>query len=147
MDSRIDIIKGVHPSKFIERELKKQNISLNTLARGTDVPFQKISAIIAGEYSPTTEEFSKIENMLKLENGSLSVLQHYYDIEQAENLRLANLYPTPPRIRKSLFWDADFGMINWGKYKETVIKRVLERGSEEELKEINRFYGISLAKK
>lgn len=147
MDSRIDIIKGIHPSKFIERELKKQNISLGSLAKGTHIPFQKISAIIAGEYSPTTEEFSKIENMLKLENGSLSVLQHYYDIEQAENLRLANLYPTPPRIRKSLFWDADFDMINWGKYKETVIKRVLERGSKEELKEINRFYGISLAKK
>lgn len=84
MDSRIDIIKGVHPSKFIERELNKQNISLDTLAKGTDIPFQKISAIIAGEYNPTTEEFSKIEDVLKLENGFLSVLQHYSDIEQSE---------------------------------------------------------------
>lgn len=31
MDNRIDIIKGVHPSKFIERELKKQNVGYPNL--------------------------------------------------------------------------------------------------------------------
>lgn len=126
----------------IERELKKQNISLNTLAKGTDSPFQKIKAIIAGEYNPTTEEFSKIENILKLENGFLAVLQYYYDIGQAEDQRLASLYPIPPRIRKFLFWDVDFEKINWGKYKRTVIKRVLEKGSKEEIMEIKRYYNM-----
>lgn len=35
MDSRIDILKGIHPSKFIERELEMQNISLDILAKAT----------------------------------------------------------------------------------------------------------------
>jgi hypothetical protein len=37
MDSRIDIIKGVHPGKFIERELKKKNFSQRALAKGTGI--------------------------------------------------------------------------------------------------------------
>jgi len=37
----------------------------------------------------------------------------------------------------------DFDKINWGKYKEAVIKRVLERGSKEEINEIKRFYNLS----
>lgn len=142
MNSRIDIIKGVHPSKYIERELKKQNISLDTLAKETGIPDQKIDAIIAETYNPTAEEFLRIESVLKLKNGFLAILQQYYDIRQAEDQRLDNLYPTPPRIRKSLFWDADFDKMNWGKYKEAVVKRVLERGSEEEIEEIKRYYNM-----
>ena len=48
MDNRIDIIKGIHPGKFIERELKKKNITQRVLAEDTDIPYQTINAIIAG---------------------------------------------------------------------------------------------------
>lgn len=40
MDSRIDIIKGIHPGTFIERELKKNNLTQHALAEKTNFPYQ-----------------------------------------------------------------------------------------------------------
>lgn len=79
MDSRIDIIKGIHPGKFIERELKKKNLTQRALAEETGIPYQTINAIIAGRRNLTTEQALKIDSSLNLEEGFLAILQtHYY---------------------------------------------------------------------
>lgn len=143
MNSRIDIIKGIHPGKFIERELKKKNLTQRALAMETGIPYQTINAIIAGRRSLTTEQALKIDSSLNLEEGFLAILQTHYDIKQYREKELANLYAGHPHIRRILFWDTDFDKINWGRYKEAVIKRVLERGSKEEINEIKRFYNLS----
>ena len=80
---------------------------------------------------------------MNLEEGFFAILQAYYDIKQYREKELANLYTGSPRIRRILFWDTDFDKINWGKYKDAVIKRVLERGSKEEINEIQNFYNLS----
>lgn len=143
MDNRIDIIKGIHPGKFIERELKKKNLTQRTLAEGTGIPYQTINAIIAGRRNLTTEQALKLDALLNLEEGFLAILQTHYEIKKYKEEELANLYTGHPHIRRILFWDTDFEKINWGKYKEAVIKRVLERGSKEEIDEIKRFYNLS----
>ncbi|MDR1882411.1 MAG: helix-turn-helix domain-containing protein [Prevotella sp.] len=143
MDSRIDIIKGIHPGKFIGRELKKQNSTRRVLAEETGIPYQTINAIIAGRRNLTTGQALKIDSLLNLEEGFLAILQTYYDIKQYREKELANLYTGCPRIRRILFWDTDFDKINWGKYKATVIKRIFERGNKEEMDEIKRFYNLS----
>lgn len=143
MDSRIDIIKGIHPGKFIERELKKRNLTQRFLADATGIPYQTINAIIGGRRNLTTEQTIKIDAVLNLEEGFLAILQAYYDIKQYREKELANLYTGNPHVRRILFWDTDFDKINWGKYKEAVIKRVLERGSKEEINEIQKFYNLS----
>lgn len=143
MDSRIDIIKGIHPGKFIERELRKENLTQRSLAERTGIPYQTINAIIAGRRNLTTEQAVKIDSVLNLEEGFFAILQAYYDIKQYREKEFANLYTGSPRIRRILFWDTDFDKINWGKYKDAVIKRVLERGSKEEINEIQNFYNLS----
>lgn len=143
MDRRIDIIKGIHPGKFIERDLKNKEITQRYLAEETHIPYQTINAIIAGRRNLTTGQALALESLLGYEEGFLSILQSFYDIKQYKDKKLAELYPRSPRIRKILFWDTDFDKINWGKSKKAVIQRVLERGSEEEIGEIKRFYGIS----
>lgn len=75
--------------------------------------------------------------------GFFAILQTHYDIKLCKDRELAGLYTKAPRIRKSIFWDVDFSKINWGKYKDTVVKRVLERGSKEEIEEIARYYSIN----
>lgn len=50
-----------------------------------------------------------------------------------------------PAIRRMLFWDVDFDKIQWGRSKEYVIERVMERGDETEKQEIARFYGMDRA--
>lgn len=143
MDRRIDIIKGIHPGKFIERDLKNKEITQRYLAEETHIPYQTINAIIAGRRNLTTGQALALESLLGYEEGFLSILQSFYDIKQYKDKKLADLYPGSPRIRKILFWDTDFDKINWGKSKKAVIQRVLERGSNEEIDEIKRFYGIS----
>ena len=144
MKSRIDIIKGVHPGKLIERELKKENLTQRTLADETGIPYQTINAIISGKRNLTTEQALKIDHSLKYEEGFLAILQTYYNIEQYKAKSLADQYKGAPSIRKSLFWDTDFDEINWGKYKKAVIQRVLERGNADEINEIKRLYSLSI---
>lgn len=143
MYSRIDIIKGIHPGKFIERELKKKNFTQRALAEETGIPYQTINAIITGRRNLTTEQALKIDSSLNLEEGFLAILQTHYYIKQYREKELANLFPGHPHIRRILFWDTDFDKINWGKSKYAVIKRVLERGNKEEINEIARFYNLS----
>lgn len=143
MDNRIKIIKGLHPGKLIERDLKKKRITQRCLAEETGIPYQTINAIITGKRNLTTGQALDIEKALGYEEGFLKILQSYHDIKQYKNKSYANLYPIAPKIRKNLFWDTDFNTINWGKHKQAVIKRVLERGSKEEIDEIKKFYRLS----
>ncbi len=143
MDSRIDIIKGIHPGKIIERDLNKKNITQRSLADETGIPYQTINAVIAGRRNLTTEQALRVEISLGYEEGFLAILQTFYDIKQYKEKELANSYTGYPNIRRILFWDTDFDKINWGKYKKAVIERVIERGSKDEISEIKRFYKLS----
>lgn len=143
MNNLIDIIKGIHPGKFIERELKKKNFTQRALAEETGIPFQTINAIIAGRRNLTTEQALKIDQILGYEEGFFAILQTHYDIKQYKEKELASIYIEAPQIRKSLFWDADFNKINWAKYKNAVVKRVFERGNKDEIEEITRYYNLS----
>jgi hypothetical protein len=46
-----------------------------------------------------------------------------------------------PNLDKALFWDWRYNDIDWQKTYRSVIERVLERGTQEDLNEIIRFYG------
>ncbi|NMA73846.1 MAG: HigA family addiction module antidote protein [Bacteroidales bacterium] len=142
MNNIIDIIKGIHPGKFIDRELKKKNLTQRALAEQTGIPYQTINTIIAGRRNITTEQALKVDRALGYEEGFLAILQTHYDIKQYKEKELASIYTEAPHIRKSLFWDADFNKINWAKYRNAVIKRVFERGSKDEIEEITRYYNL-----
>ncbi len=143
MDRRLDIIKGIHPGKLIERDLVRKHLTQRYLAHETGIPYQTINAIIAGKRNLTTGQAMKIGSLLSYEESFLSILQTHYEIKQHKEKALAELYDKSPRIRKSLFWDADFDKINWAKYKKVVIQRVAERGSKDEINEITRFYNLT----
>ena len=49
--------------------------------------------------------------------------------------------PDLTKFRKTLFWDTTFDRIDFTAHGRYVINRVFERGTEEEIKEIIRFYG------
>lgn len=143
MNSRIDILRGLHPGKLIARDLQKRHFTQRSLSQSTGIPAQTINAVINGRRNLTTEQALKVEVLLEYEEGFLALLQTYYEIQQCKDKELLHLFNNPPRIRKSLFWDADFDKINWAKYKKAVILRVLERGNKTEMDEICRFYHLS----
>lgn len=143
MDNRIEILKGIHPGKLIERDLKKRSTTQRSLAERTGIHYQTINAIVTGKRSLTTDQAVEIEKALGYEYGFLSLLQTYHTLQTYRDEKLSTCFPGTPTIRKFLFWDTDFDKINWAKYKKAVIKRVTERGSKAEIEEIKRFYKLA----
>ena len=54
--------------------------------------------------------------------------------------------PDLTKFRKTLFWDTTFDRIDFTAHSRYVINRVFERGKEEEIQEVIRFYGIETIK-
>ncbi len=142
MNNRIDILKGTHPGRVIEYDIKKSRISQHALATGVGVSKQMINAIISGRRDLSVELALRIECELGYEEGFLAQLQSLFDIEKVKREWSKEQYKTAPNIRRNLFWDYNFDNMDWGRYRKAVIHRVLTRGSEEEQREIARYYDI-----
>jgi len=138
----IDTYKGIQPGKVINQRLKQLHLSQRAFARTINEHSQSINAIIMGRRSFTTELSIKIERALGYEEGFLLALQAYYNVAEYKRNEANSSLNGVPNIRKSIFWDSNFDAIDWGRYRNAVIQRVLERGNEAEKIEIARFYGI-----
>ena len=145
MRSRIDILKGIHPGKLIDRDLKKRNLSQRSFAASIGEHSQTLNAVITGRRNLTVEMALKIEQAFGYEEGFLLTLQAYFEIAEYKHHLQSLSVEGVPNIRRSLFWDTDFDAIDWGRYRDAVIARVAERGNDAEKTEIARFYGISTA--
>jgi len=141
MNNELIIIKGIHPGFYLERELRRRNLGKSKFAISVGEYPQTLVSITKGKRKMNTSLALKIEKELGLEEGYLMILQIYHDIEKEKmNLNLSR--PDLSKIRPVLFWDTEPEKINWILQKEAVIKRVFERGNEEEKEELIRFYGI-----
>ena len=139
MKTVLEIIKGVHPGKFLERELKKHIINNRQFALSIGEHPQTIGAIINGKRRMNIALSLKIEEKLQLEEGFLMTLQLHYDIKLSKFD--PDYKPDLSKIRKITFWDTTLETIDWKKMKRSVIERIFSYGEEEEQKEIIKFYG------
>lgn len=135
----LDIIKGVHPGKIVERELKKRGINKRQFALLIGAHFQTLGAIINGNRRMNLDLSLKIEKELELEEGFLMTLQVFYDIKEAK--KDPNYKPDLSKLRKGVFWDTTIDKIDWKLMKIAVVKRVFAYGNKSEQDEIIRFYG------
>jgi plasmid maintenance system antidote protein VapI len=145
MKTILDTIKGIHPGFVLERELEKRNLRKGQFAISLGEFPQTLTAITKGKRRMNIALALKIEKILAIEEGYFMILQVYYDIDQEkkkENMQSKeNQKPNLELLRKVLFWDTDIKKIDWHQQKKAVIKRIFERGNDEEKKEISRFYG------
>jgi len=141
MYDSISLIKGIHPGIILERELRKRNLGKGQFALKINEFPQSITSITKGKRRLNTALSLKIERELNIEEGYFALLQTYYDIEQEKKKFRVNYKPDLSLIRPVIFWDTDINTIDWDKHKNSVIKRVFERGNEQEINEIIRFYG------
>lgn len=139
MNTLIEKYKGIHPGIILERLLKKKAISQRPFAISIGEHPQTLNAITKGKRKLNIALALKIEEKLSLEEGSLALLQTYFDIED-EKSKIKQNTPDLTLLRKSLFWDTDVSKIDWQKQSVAVIKRVFERGNDIEKEEIKRFY-------
>lgn len=132
--------RGIHPGIVLNRELKKRDIKQRPFALSIGEHPQTFNAIIKGRRNLPISLALKIENKLNLNEGDFVLLQTYFDIKQ-EKEKLQKNIPNISTIRKILFWDTDFEKLDWTKNYKAIIKRIFERGNEEEKQEIIHFYG------
>jgi plasmid maintenance system antidote protein VapI len=137
----LNIIKGIHPGIILERELKKRKLAKSRFALSLQEYPQVLGEITKGKRKMNIPLALKIEQALGLEEGYLMMLQLFYDIKQEKHRQHLNIHPDLSKLRPVLFWDTKMDKIDWVDQKRAVIARVLERGNEEERKEIERFYG------
>ncbi len=141
MNNTIDILKGIHPGLFLQRELRKHNLKSNLFAKRIGEYPQTISAIIRGHRSMNTALSLRIEHALGLDEGFLMTLQVYHDIAKEKEKLNKSTKPDTTKFRSALFWDSDLQQIDFQANRRYVINRIFERGNDTELSEIIRFYG------
>jgi plasmid maintenance system antidote protein VapI len=141
METIIEKYKGIHPGLILERELKKRALKKGPFALSLQEYPQTLNNITKGQRGLTPVLSLKIDKALGLEEGTMLVLQAYYEIKKEQRKANVGNGPDLSVIRKGLFWDTDVDKINWQKQYKAVIQRVFERGNDEEKKEILRFYG------
>ena len=146
MDKEYEKYKGIHPGFVLDRELKKLSVKQRPFALSLEEHPQTFNAITKGKRGISTVLALKIEQKLGLEEGTLVILQAYYEIQRIKEKEIQNT-PDLNILNKSLFWDTDIQKINWEKQYKAVIQRVFERGTEEEKDEIIRFYGVEKIEK
>jgi plasmid maintenance system antidote protein VapI len=140
MNTYIEKYKGIHPGIVLDRELKEREILQRPFALSIGEHPQTLNAITKGKRKLNTALALKIEEKLGLEEGTLALLQTYFDINK-EKSKLKQNTPNLLILRKSLFWDTEINKIDWSKQYSAVIQRIFERGNEIEKNEIIRFYG------
>lgn len=137
--------KGIHPGIILDRELKKRSIKQRPFALLLNEHPQTFNAITKGKRGISTALALKIERELGLEEGTLVLLQAYYDIQKIKEKHRQRT-PNLSVLSKSLFWDTDIKNIDWERQYRAVIQRVFERGNKADKEEITRFYGIEKVK-
>jgi len=141
MESKISLLKGLHPGIVLERELQKRKIPKGRFAISLNEFPQSFGDITKGKRKMNTALALKIEHALGIEEGFFMTLQVFFEIkEEKKKLALSN-HPDLSKFRPVLFWDTKIEKIDWIIQKEAVIRRVMERGNEIEKKEIQDFYG------
>jgi len=140
MVKQFEKYRGIHPGIVLDRELKKRSIKQRPFALSLEEHPQTFNAITKGKRGISTALALKIERELELEEGSLVILQAYYDIQKIKEKEIQKT-PDLNILSKALFWDTDIQHINWKRQYRAVIQRVFERGNTNDKDEISRFYG------
>lgn len=140
MNAYVEKYKGIHPGRVLKRELKKRCLKQRPFALSIAEHPQTLNAITNERRDLNTALALKIEDKLGLEEGSLVLLQAFYDIKKVKEGQRTRT-PDFSILRNSLFWDTDIKKIDWEAQYKAVIRRILERGNAQEKSEISRFYG------
>jgi addiction module HigA family antidote len=142
----ISMIKGIHPGAILKRELKIRGMKSSELAKLVNEHKQSISAILNERRSINPRLSIKLAKEFGVAADYFMHLQasHLINLEVQKDAEKNT--PDLKKIRKIVFWDTDFNLLDWEKQKSAIIKRIFERGNDTEIKEIITFYGLSTVK-
>lgn len=139
--------KGIHPGLILEHELKKRGLVKRQFALSVHEHPQTFQAITKGKRKLTPDLSFRIDKALDLEQGTMLFMQAYHEISEYNKQHELSMPKSFHKLRLGLFWDTDFKQIDWNKHANAIIRRVFERGNEEEQQLMKDHYGKTLVKK
>ncbi len=103
---------------------------------------QRLNDLIRGNRRFTPQVSLAIEKALGIEQpGFFYLLQANHDVFIAKSADIEKKTPDMRILSRTTFWDVDLSRIDWIRAKQWAIRRVLEYGNAEEIRELDRFYG------
>lgn len=133
MEKQLERYKGIHPGLILEHELKKRHIAKAQFANSIHQKRQAINEITKGRRTLPEELTFKIDEALGYEQGTMLLMQTFYIIEnhrKAEHQASGGFQLD--KLRKGLFWDTDVNQLDWERNAVAIIRRVFERGNQDE---------------
>jgi len=76
----LNTIKGIHPGRIVDRELRKRNLTKGKFALSLNEYPQTFGSILLGNRKMNVPLSLKIEKEFGFEEGFLMMLQMYFDI-------------------------------------------------------------------
>lgn len=137
----LEKIKGIHPGYILKRELKLRGLKVSKLAFTIDEHKQTISAIINRKRKITPNLSIKLSKVFDVTQDYFMLLQASYEVNTIATESNNKYKPNLNKFRQVLFWDTDINTIDWEKQRRAIIRRVLERGNDDEINELINFYG------
>jgi plasmid maintenance system antidote protein VapI len=111
MEKLISKFKGIHPGIILERELKRKGFKKGPFALSLNEYPQTLNDITKGKRGITVSLSIKLDQSLGLEEGTMFLLQAYYEIQKEKDKKTSNDKPDLSIIRQILFWDTEFEKI------------------------------------
>ena len=124
---------SVPAGAILDRIIHQQKRTKVEVASATHLIPQRLNDLIRGNRRFTPQ------NSLALERSLNIGIEGFFYIIQAKH----DIYI----LSKTTFWDVDLNNIDWSKCREWAIRRVLEYGTTDEIRELARFYGTDAVKK
>lgn len=132
---------SVPAGAILYRIVQQKHLHQNVLAQKTGLIPQRINDLIMGRRRFTPQKSFILEQALNISlQGFFYKIQANHDIYQAQ-LTSGQPKPNLNKLTQTTFWDVDLKKLEWTKCQDWAIRRVLEYGTPEEIKELYRFYG------
>lgn len=134
-------MQSVSAGAVLQHILRQQRRKKQDVAQAADIIPQRLSDLISGNRRFTPALSLQLERALQIpEHGFFYLIQSQHDIylEECSTERPA---PELTQLTATTFWDVDLQKVDWQQGRDWAIRRVLEYGTADELKELSRFYG------
>ena len=135
-------MKMVPAGIVLERIIGEQHRAKNEVAASAQLVPQRINDLIRGTRRFTPKTSMALENALSIDiPGLFYLIQANHDVHLSLQEQKSANRPNLDVLTKTTFWDVDLSKVDWSRCRKWAIRRVLEYGTPEEIREIDRFYG------
>jgi len=135
-------IPSVPAGVILNRIIHQQQRTKVDVAAASHLIPQRLNDLIQGNRRFTPQNSMDLERTLNIKiAGFFYIIQAKHDIYNEQKNNTLTKKPNLDILSKTTFWDVDLNKVDWQKCADWAIRRVLEYGTPDEIREMARYYG------